>query len=710
MSFHSNETGSSLHVLNAFTYANAAARLGASGLVSADVGKLALQSDTKNYYILQNHSPVTWSQVTGGGGGGGGGINFVGLDSALSPSNQDDRNAENSVGNWVAYADAAGSAPVDMTGGAPVVTVARTTTGGEVLNGSSSFKVVKDAANRQGQGVSVATYVVPAYSSSNIHISMPFKLLSGSLVQGDIKVFIYDMTNSQVVTPTNNDVIGSSGIVNADCILAPNTAQIRVGLHFASTSATAVSLSFDDVSVGPSTVAPTGLAGTDWQPYTITPTGSISNPVKGTVTVDNAEWRRVGDSLQIRWSYIQTSAGTAGSGDYLINLPAGLVIDSSKMNIGSGTASAGGVGSLMLGSTAGNGRYNLVATNSTHLLGLNDALSQTWDSTAGAGGFGNASLEISLLAQVPIVGWSSNLTLSSSSQYNISTLLAGGTRVVGTAPTALGEYRSYLRNAGASTYTETNGTPAITPSSVDGILMYAGNGSASADTNNQPSRYEIFVGKNKNVKWEFYSSAGRTGQSDVDVYQSGAISIGCHTGYDPTTGIAWITNAVSIGVSTSQFTSVDSLISAASSTYFDVKVSENALGVGLARKPAVSLTQTAGSLSLTANVAPLWDTILYDELSSYNSATGLFTAPSSGIYLITGAVQWGTGGTAQVYKNGVALLNALIQVAPGIVAYSTPLTMQVKLNASDTLFVGNTTTQSLGGAGSSHVEICKLFD
>lgn len=71
MSFHKNLTGADVHIIHAFTYANAAARLAATGMVVGDKGKIALQSDNNTYYVLQNHSPVTWREITSLGGGGG---------------------------------------------------------------------------------------------------------------------------------------------------------------------------------------------------------------------------------------------------------------------------------------------------------------------------------------------------------------------------------------------------------------------------------------------------------------------------------------------------------------------------------------------------------------------------------------------------------------------------------------------------------------
>ena len=112
-------------------------------------------------------------------------------------------------------------------------------------------------------------------------------------------------------------------------------------------------------------------------------------------------------------------------------------------------------------------------------------------------------------------------------------------RVTGAAPDALGEYRSYLREAGASTYTETNGDPTATPSVADGFRYYSGNGHSNADSNNEPSRYEIFVGKNQMVQPVWYASTGRTGAVDtqVMVFSSDAEQRGVDRSYDPSTGI-----------------------------------------------------------------------------------------------------------------------------------------------------------------------------
>ena len=55
----------------------------------------------------------------------------------------DNVDAETSVGSWVTYADAAAATPADGTGGSPTLTIARTTTAADVLNGTASFLVTK---------------------------------------------------------------------------------------------------------------------------------------------------------------------------------------------------------------------------------------------------------------------------------------------------------------------------------------------------------------------------------------------------------------------------------------------------------------------------------------------------------------------------------------------------------------------------------------
>ena len=66
---------------------------------------------------------------------------------------------------------------------------------------------------------------------------------------------------------------------------------------------------------------------------TITIEGVSSNPSKGTTTTDTVRWRREGQYLWGYYEYVQTGAGTAGTGDYLFGVPAGLTIDTSLVSV-----------------------------------------------------------------------------------------------------------------------------------------------------------------------------------------------------------------------------------------------------------------------------------------------------------------------------------------------------------------------------------------
>lgn len=152
------------------------------------------------------------------------------------------------------------------------------------------------------------------------------------------------------------------------------------------------------------------------------------------------------------------------------------------------------------------------------------------------------------------------------------TAQATPTRVT-SGPSSLGNYRSYLRNAGARTYTETNGTPSTAPSSSNGYLLYSNAAWASGDSSGQPSRYEIYIGINKEPIFEFYRNTGRTGFIDVTPFYGfggGNYDGGVFYSYDPATGIASITKAYPSGGTVSA--GMDAAGSPIASTiYFDIK-------------------------------------------------------------------------------------------------------------------------------------------
>ncbi len=118
-------------------------------------------------------------------------LNFLNLNRSFNP------NAQYSIGNIVAFADAAGTAPVDGTGGSPTVTVTRTLS--SPLDGIASILFTKDAANRQGEGMSGDVVLQPSDATKVMFWEFDYQITTGTytgLPTADISLWVYDITNA----------------------------------------------------------------------------------------------------------------------------------------------------------------------------------------------------------------------------------------------------------------------------------------------------------------------------------------------------------------------------------------------------------------------------------------------------------------------------------------------------------------------------------
>lgn len=490
-----------------------------------------------------------------------------------------DRDAEASIGNWAAYADAAASSPVDMTGGVPNTTITRTITAGEILRGNASFKITKTSgASRQGEGVSVSFTVPPSFQGKPVSIKIPFKVTSGSVVEGDFKAFIYDVTNSILITPFNNDIIGASGTLMAQFVstasaATPANQTYRVGIHVASATNSSVNIVFDDVQVFQEQLA-YGAASTNWESYTPTFAGL------GAVTSIEMFRRRDGDSMEIRGSF---TTGTADATTASMSLPSG----HSTAGTGSIPSIAqfgyGYVGTAI--SLAGR-ELSVLATASQTVLNFSlvkeDSTVNPLIAQAGSTAFSNTT-KYSFNMRVPIAGWESSNPLTSAQQFKISNYLVTGTRVT-TTPSKLGEYRTYKKTA--SSVAGTDEAPTTGPSETNGMRIF-GQDYASAGVAGATNRWEIFVGKNKSPKLMTYSTTGGTGTINTDI-TFGTTTYGLADGYDPVTGVYTVDAITQLTTTTGRFVgttlpSAGGAIVAVSDCYFDVLVSEKINTVQLDR-------------------------------------------------------------------------------------------------------------------------------
>jgi hypothetical protein len=232
-------------------------------------------------------------------------------------------------------------------------------------------------------------------------------------VASDVVIYVYDVTNSVLITPSVTGLPKASGTYQITFDSTTSTSY-RLIFHVATTNASAYNLFFDSFVVGPGTVVQ-GAAIGPWISYTQTLNAVTTAPTKGTIVRDTAWYRRVGDTMEIQWNYEQSSAGTGGSGVYIFPLPLGLTIDTTKA-LANGDNSETVMGNGIV-ATSGDGQaattrpltvdaynstgFSLTATNDTSgaLNTTRAHLSSTFN------GFSNATYIITVQAKIPLAEW-----------------------------------------------------------------------------------------------------------------------------------------------------------------------------------------------------------------------------------------------------------------------------------------------------------------
>lgn len=326
--------------------------------------------------------------------------------------------AETNTNYWSTYADAAGSQPVDGTGGVPSVTWTRSTS--NALRGVASFIFTKNGSNRQGEGVSTDFTIQNADLAKILTVTFDYDVTSGTYADGDLTIYlIQDPSGSPVVIqPSGYKILSASTGTKMRQIATFQTSSsatsYRLCFHVASINTPAYTVQIDNVVVSPQTVQ-YGAPVTDWNNSYI-PT--LSNGPTG-VGNNVAYWRRIGDSIQASGKFTFTGSGPVSA--FTLSLPAGLTIDSAKLsnliysdcgtcalfnegynyNSGVAIANTGGTSVNFLCSSLNNGN---------RLLGSNFNTTTTGSFT--------------YFFEVPIQGWSSTVQMSNDTDTRVVAMFA----------------------------------------------------------------------------------------------------------------------------------------------------------------------------------------------------------------------------------------------------------------------------------------------
>ncbi len=321
-------------------------------------------------------------------------------------------NLDNNVTGWATYADAAAAIPVDGTGGSPNITFASSST--TPLRGAGSGLLTKDAANRQGQGISTDFTIDTADKGKVLQGYFEYQNVSGTYATGDLTIWIYDKTNA-VIIPCTPYQIQNSGLIERQPFefqTSISSTSYRLIIHVSTTSASAYSLRFDTFNVADNAKL-YGSPVTDWNSFTPTSTW-VSN------VTHTGQWRRVGDSMEVRANLAVTGTPTNTTLD--INLPSGYSIDTAKV---SGFAQFKVPLGLAVGWDGGaNYPFEVTYTGSATAVRI---LSISASSSFAQGNNLNSTSPFSWASGtninanfvVPIVGWGSTVQMSDSADNRV---------------------------------------------------------------------------------------------------------------------------------------------------------------------------------------------------------------------------------------------------------------------------------------------------
>ena len=356
-------------------------------------GNLLWSSDSKKAWVDNG------TNLVGVGSGSGGGVNYI--------TDGDAESASASI--FVPYANAAGTRPVDGTGGSPTVTTSITSTA--PLAGTKSYLLTKPASNVQGQGWSIPFTVDTAYKAKMQKISFDYIVNSGTFVAGssttdsDVIWYIYDVTNSTLIEPSNIKMSGSSTTLSdkfqAEFQTSATGSSYRLIAHVASTSALAYELKVDNISIAPSQyVYAAPISDAQLFASTLTNFGNATQ---------NLFYSRDGEYLLLHGSI--NIGSTAPTGTFTFSLPPGLTINTAKLGAG-GASQPFGRATGYRNSTGGSYIADVFIVNlSTNTFQFNSITGAyaPWNATTPiTWASGSADRIMIYGVRVPIQGWTSN--------------------------------------------------------------------------------------------------------------------------------------------------------------------------------------------------------------------------------------------------------------------------------------------------------------
>lgn len=563
------------------------------------------------------------------GAGGASGINYV-----SNPS------AESDTSGWSTYADAAGTSPVDGTGGSTNITWTRSTS--FPLRGTANFLLTKDAANRQGEGISYDFTIASADKGKVLQASFEYGIGSGTFADNDVTIWVYDVTNAVLIQPAPYQLKNHSLSAEKFAVefqTSTSSTSYRLIIHVGSTSASAYTLKFDNFSVGPQAKL-YGSPVTDVQSWT--PTISLG---AGTISASvlTGKYARVGDSIvgTIKYDY---SSGTGAAANFQLTLPSGLTPDTSKMNTNDA------VGSGHYFSTAGGFKSMDVRVTGTSIFFTKDSASSFLQGTD----MDEAGAALAATFRIPIQGWSSSAIMSSDADTRVVSFDGSGATSSAVGSNTTVKYSS-IENDTHAGWNATNGDWTVSVPGYYEIIAQHAITSGGSPTVNQYNGCIIQIDPG--------TGSFATKRNDVAYVQN----TGVQTYFARVVYKAYLYAGYKIRHLADTNITSPSLSTSTSNTFMSIKrlsgpsqimASESVSAVYTGAPPTGSLSGVYNKVTFGTKVK--------DSHNAYSSGT--WTCPVSGCYDISAtiavnyaSVAAGTYTICAIYKNGSAIARGVLR-------------------------------------------------
>lgn len=678
-----------------------------------------LPKGSDGQYLKQIAGMPSWAASTGGGGGSKNYLAVVTTSNGTNTGNGDfELNA--TTGFSLAHSALTNNFPSTLAtatnsfssaggahgGSAANGNLAQSIVSSSQLAGAYSYSYASSAATTAGDMVITDAFNIDTEDQAKV---LTFKIYykgqtnasnanwSGTS-SNSFGIAVYDVTNAAWIMPTGVWGMTQSsgvGLVTGTFQTTSNSTQYQLAMFNANATSGAATLYLDDWSVGPQT-APLGAVITDWVAYT---------PIFVGFTPTNIaiESRRVGGSLEIRGNVtVASNVASTVSMTLGFNGTNGNVTSSSV--IGSAGAANELVGFWASSSSSSALTQTAIIAPSSNLL-LMGVISGTQSGLTAvlANAGGATSGTESVHAVIPITGWSSNVQMSSDMDTRVVAMQVNQASPTATITSSYSNVKWTSTpisdtHAGYSTSTGKYTCPVTGYYRVTAALNVVATYTAGQGVN-----LAVFKTGSEYQEWDTITPA-ITASTVVGFV---TCTVLCNAG--ETLEIQAKTSGTSVSIGANAFTN-----------YFNVERLSGPSVIAATESVNMRYTTITSTTIPTSFAVMPFNVLVKDTHNAYNTTTGLYTCPVSGMYSVKAVI--GTAAltltTAQgfqmaVYKNG-SIYSNLAQTfgaGGGGQGYVISGGDDIPCNAGDTMAI-YATAGAVGGlsinAGVNHLSIVRV--